>query len=302
MPANIENITINSALQIKNEVTPSDDHVLFVFKLDSNGKPVQGTQGFYSVEELIDTLGADATAAKKLAERYAKGTEGGVAVTSGEGYQDNARYYKDLCYQLSQAYDATALLNELTLMKKRGGGVAGKFILWAGTSATRPERTLICNGTELTIPTSSADTYWDLYKAIGTTWNTEDTPSGKFAIPDLITTADGQALGNFFRMAVTDSDVAKKQIDTIRNIIGRHEAYNDLDFIWPIDYKGTGAISDISGASIYRKSEIVQTEDGVSLGFSFSANDGKSTNPMAEHAAGNQIQPYNTAAMILIAY
>ena len=94
MPANID-ITINSALQIKNEVTPTDDHVLFVFKLGSDGKPVQGTQGFYSVEELIDTLGADATAAKKLAERYAKGTEGGVPVSSGEGYQDSAKYYKE---------------------------------------------------------------------------------------------------------------------------------------------------------------------------------------------------------------
>ena len=129
---------------------------------------------------------SSADASSRLAERYAKGTEGGVPVSSGEGYQDNAKYYKDLCYQLSQAYDATALMAELTLMKKRGGSVAGTFVLWAGTSETRPERTLICNGTELTIPTSSADTYWDLYKAIGTTWNTEDTPSGKFAIPDLI--------------------------------------------------------------------------------------------------------------------
>lgn len=113
MPANIENITINSALQIKNEVTPSDDHVLFVFKLDSNGKPVQGTQGFYSVEELIDTLGADATAAKKLAERYAKGTEDGTPVSSGTGYQDNAKYYKDQAESI-----VTGLENEIELGNK----------------------------------------------------------------------------------------------------------------------------------------------------------------------------------------
>ena len=30
-----------------------------------------------------------------VAERYAKGTVDGVAVTSGEGYQDNAKYYKE---------------------------------------------------------------------------------------------------------------------------------------------------------------------------------------------------------------
>ena len=38
---------------------------------------------------------SDADSSAKLAERYAKGTEGGVPVSSGEGYQDNAKYYKE---------------------------------------------------------------------------------------------------------------------------------------------------------------------------------------------------------------
>ena len=100
MPTNIEDITINSALQIKNEMTPDMNHILFAFKVGANGKPVQGTQGWYTIGTLIDTLGADATAAKKLAERYAKGTEGGVPVSEGEGYQDNAKYYRDRTQEL----------------------------------------------------------------------------------------------------------------------------------------------------------------------------------------------------------
>ena len=38
---------------------------------------------------------ANAKSSEDLAERYAKGTVDGVAVTSGEGYQDNAKYYKE---------------------------------------------------------------------------------------------------------------------------------------------------------------------------------------------------------------
>ena len=53
----------------------------------------------------------------------------------------------------------------------------------------------------------------------------------------------------------------------------------------------------------YRYSEIRTTDDSVSLGFSFSANDGNiTTNPMSGHAAGSEIKPYSVSSMILIAY
>ena len=45
----------------------------------------------------------DALADRKLAERYAKGTEDGTAVTSGTGYQDNAKWYSE---QAKEAADS----------------------------------------------------------------------------------------------------------------------------------------------------------------------------------------------------
>lgn len=48
---------------------------------------------------------SDADSSAKLAERYAKGTEGGVPVSSGEGYQDNAKYYRDRTQELMSQID-----------------------------------------------------------------------------------------------------------------------------------------------------------------------------------------------------
>ena len=96
MPNN--EIVINDTLKIKNAKTPTLADVLFSFTL-ANGIPVKGSQGYYTIQALIDALGADAKASMKLAERYAKGTEDGEPVSSGEGYQDNSKYYKELAGQ-----------------------------------------------------------------------------------------------------------------------------------------------------------------------------------------------------------
>lgn len=42
-----------------------------------------------------DELKNEADGFSKIAERYAKGTEDGVPVTSGDGFQDNAKYFKE---------------------------------------------------------------------------------------------------------------------------------------------------------------------------------------------------------------
>ncbi len=42
----------------------------------------------------------------KISERYAKGTESGEAVSSGAGFQDNALYYKNLCFEAKEAAEA----------------------------------------------------------------------------------------------------------------------------------------------------------------------------------------------------
>ena len=95
-------IVLDSILNMTAAQTPTNDHVLFVFKIGADGIPTKGSQGWYKIGTLIQVLGQEATNAKndaiaqrKLAERYAKGTEDGSAVSSGSGFQDNAKYYKD---------------------------------------------------------------------------------------------------------------------------------------------------------------------------------------------------------------
>ena len=67
-------------------------------KSDVSGMKDEVTQMKSDVGGYKDASAKSATDAKSsedLAERYAKGTVDGVAVTSGEGYQDNAKYYKE---------------------------------------------------------------------------------------------------------------------------------------------------------------------------------------------------------------
>ena len=56
---------------------------------------------------------ANALADRKLAERYAKGTENGTPVSSGTGYQDNAKYYKEQAESI-----VAGLENEIELGNK----------------------------------------------------------------------------------------------------------------------------------------------------------------------------------------
>lgn len=63
-------------------------------------------------EDAADSA-ADALADRKLAERYAKGTENGTPVSSGTGYEDNAKYYKEQAESI-----VAGLENEIELGNK----------------------------------------------------------------------------------------------------------------------------------------------------------------------------------------
>ena len=63
-------------------------------------------------EDAADSA-ADALADRKLAERYAKGTENGTPVSSGTGYEDNAKYYKEQAESI-----VVGLENEIELGNK----------------------------------------------------------------------------------------------------------------------------------------------------------------------------------------
>ena len=56
------------------------------------------------------------------------------------------------------------------------------------------------------------------------------------------------------------------------DITGKHEAFHDLSFMWPTDYRGTGAIKDLTSKLQYRYSSLHTSEDSCSLGFSFSSS------------------------------
>lgn len=87
----------------------------------------------------------------EVAERYAKGTENGIPVTSGEGYHDNAKYYKELA---ESARDTTiSAKNEVQVMKETveamiSSGVEG--IYGARFSKTSSSGTHTRNASNLT--------------------------------------------------------------------------------------------------------------------------------------------------------
>ena len=59
---------------------------------------------------------SEAESFAKISERYAKGTEDGVAVSSGDGYQDNSKYYKDQCNVIVESGKSD--INSLATSKK----------------------------------------------------------------------------------------------------------------------------------------------------------------------------------------
>ena len=72
----------NDTLTLKNDVT--------TLKSDTQALKNQAQASEESAEE-----------SAKIAERYAKGTEDGTAVTSGVGYQDNAKFWKEQAQAIS---------------------------------------------------------------------------------------------------------------------------------------------------------------------------------------------------------
>lgn len=59
---------------------------------------------------------SEAESFAKISERYAKGTEDGMAVSSGDGYQDNSKYYKDQCNVIVESGKSD--INSLATSKK----------------------------------------------------------------------------------------------------------------------------------------------------------------------------------------
>lgn len=67
MPIDTSNITIDDTLPMQSQMSPGTEHSIFAFKVGTDGAPVKGSQGWYKISTLIDTLGQEATAAKDAA-------------------------------------------------------------------------------------------------------------------------------------------------------------------------------------------------------------------------------------------
>ena len=59
----------------------------------------------------------------------------------------------------------------------------GEIKMFSGESI--PKNYHLCNGEFLDIPSEPSDPYYDLFQVIGNKFNPDDTPTGKFALPDL---------------------------------------------------------------------------------------------------------------------
>lgn len=162
---------------------------------------------------------------------------------------------------------------------------AGTIVWFSGNTGKVPSGYLVCNGQAV-----SRTTYADLYAVIETKYGTGN-GSSTFNVPNL---SDGN--GRFIRAGFTDSVIGTKQDDAIRNIkgnVGTSEGiamFNAGGGALFGGYSTSGRASYKSG-SAYAGLEIVANSDVNSYG-----------NPMAGHAAGDDIHPYDIYLLPLIAY
>ena len=179
----------------------------------------------------------------------------------------------------------------------------GSVIWFSGNTEKVPSGYLVCNGQPI-----SRTTYADLYAVIGTKYGSGD-GSSTFNVPNL---SDGN--GRFIRAGFTDSDIGAIQNDEIRNITGY---LTDLDMYTTgyVRFYPHGGYSIYSGSLTGRwtSSAVTQTLTvktdhlqgyATDSGIEFNANSdaGLDGNPMAGHANGSDIHPYNIKMLPLIAY
>lgn len=82
MPDTIDTskINIDSTYSMAQAQTPSKEHSIFAFKVGSDGKPEKGTQGWYTIQALLDALGQIATDAESGAVTAQEAAEAAQAV------------------------------------------------------------------------------------------------------------------------------------------------------------------------------------------------------------------------------
>ena len=182
----------------------------------------------------------------------------------------------------------------------RGFHCVGEVFIFTGKLENRPERSLLCNGSSITIPSSEEDPYWELYQVIGTIYNEENTPSGQFCVPNLF-----EDNGRFIRASLSDDELGKTQIDEIRNIISfirlngnRHNNhYSKQGALKGLQYTVKELLGEENPSPNWRVSSenhLILEED-VSLGIGFDASLSNSI-----YGASQHVTPLNIAIKLWI--
>ena len=105
------NVKIDSTFSMAQSQTPTKDHVLFVFKIGTNGKPQRGSQGWYTIQALLTALGQAAVnaengaiAAKQAAENAKAACEEALTAI---GNSDSTGLRGDAIEAINQALSST---------------------------------------------------------------------------------------------------------------------------------------------------------------------------------------------------
>ena len=104
MAVNTENIVIDDILTMEDKQKPTEDHSVFTFKVGSDGRPEKGSQGWYTIGELIDDFGEEAVNAKNAAVSAQKAAE--AAQSAAESAKNSTKSIYDDVVELKEEYDA----------------------------------------------------------------------------------------------------------------------------------------------------------------------------------------------------
>lgn len=233
---------------------------------------------------------ASATSASNSASTAtAKASEASTSANQAKGYRDEAQAFRDEINP--ESFATKADVSSASVEDRKWANITGKpssynpagTVIWY-SGKSLPSGYLVCNGQSL-----NKTTYANLFNAIGYTYGGS---GNSFNVPNL---SDGN--GRFIRATTDFSKVGTKQDDAIRNITGRTSAGSDstnYDGTAGAFYQGSTKESRIGSLSSW----------GSRYTYRFDANsDNRSMgNPMAGHANGADIHPYNISLVPLIAY
>lgn len=104
MAVNTENIVIDDILTMEDKQKPTEGHSVFTFKVGSDGRPEKGSQGWYTIGELIDDFGEEAVNAKNAAVSAQKAAE--AAQSAAESAKNSTKSIYDDAVELKTEYDA----------------------------------------------------------------------------------------------------------------------------------------------------------------------------------------------------